>query len=153
MTANPLAGVIGGPISGALLGLHQLRLAGWQWMFVMEGAPAVLLAAVVLFTLKDDPQEAAWLAPEEKSWLIDSLAHERERHEVTAGGNIPAVILSLSWRIFLLIIVYFGLTSSAYGIILWLPNYIHSLTTLGGLQIGIVSVIPYVATAVAMVLT
>lgn len=151
MTANPLAGVIGGPISGALLGLHQLRLAGWQWMFVLEGVPAVILAAVVLFTLKDDPREASWLTSEEKNWLTDAVRRERDQHEAIGRGRLVAVVLSLGWRILLLTVVYFGLTSSAYGIILWLPNYIHSLTSLGGFGIGLVSVIPYIATAAAMV--
>jgi MFS transporter, ACS family, tartrate transporter len=150
MTANPLAGVIGGPVSGALLGLHQLGFAGWQWMFVLEGAPAVVLAAVVLMTLKDDPNEANWLATEERMWLTDILRREREQH-AAVGSGLRVAIMTLGWRILLLIVVYFGLTSSAYGLVLWLPNYIHSLTTLGGLGIGVVSAIPYIATAVAMV--
>src|SRR5438876_2414863 len=80
MTANPLAGVIGGPISGALLGLHHLGIAGWQWLFVLEGLPAVVLAVVVLFTLKDDPQQADWLKPEERLWLSTMLDQERVLH-------------------------------------------------------------------------
>jgi len=152
MTANPIAGVIGGPISGALLVLSQFGLAGWQWMFVLEGVPAVLLAGIVLLTLKDDPEQAVWLLPEEKSWLVGALDSERKEHKETAGKDLVSAILSLSWRVLLLIVVYFGLTSSGYGIILWLPNYIHSLTTLGSFGIGMVSVIPYVATAIAMVL-
>jgi MFS transporter, ACS family, tartrate transporter len=152
MTANPLAGVIGGPISGALLVLSQFGLAGWQWMFVLEGVPAVLLAGVVLLTLKDNPEQATWLMPEEQSWLIDALSRERTEHKKIAGADVRSAILGLGWRILLLIVVYFGLTSSGYGIILWLPNYIHSLTTLGDFGIGVVSVIPYIATAIAMVL-
>lgn len=153
MTANPLAGVIGGPISGALLGLHQFGLAGWQWMFVLEGMPAILLAGVVLFTLKDDPEEAHWLAAEERNWLVEVLRREREQHAAVDSNDIRTAVVRLGVPIFLLIIVYFGLTSSAYGLVLWLPNYIHSLTALGGLGIGLVSVIPYVATAIAMVFT
>lgn len=159
MTANPLAGVVGGPISGALLNLHQLRLAGWQWMFIIEGGPAVLLAVVVLLTLKDHPQDAHWLAPEEKRWLIDSLRHEAEQHtsatriqDWKSFLNFLKWLWPLSWRIFLLTIVYFGLTASAYGLILWLPSYIKSLSHLGNFGIGIVSVIPYAVTALAMVL-
>lgn len=152
LTANPLAGVIGGPISGGLLGLSRWGLAGWQWMFILEGVPAVLLAVVVLRTLQDSPSEANWLSPEEKSWLIDVLDREREEHRTLARADLRSAILGLSWRIALLIVIYFGLTSSAYGIILWLPNYIHSLTSLGGFGIGVVSVIPYIATAATMVL-
>jgi len=159
MTANPLAGVVGGPISGALLNLHQMRLAGWQWMFIIEGGPAILLAVVVLLTLKDHPQDAPWLKPEEKSWLIDALRHEAEQHtsatrirDWRSFLNFLKWLWPLSWRIFFLTIVYFGLTASAYGLILWLPSYIKSLSHLGDFGIGVVSVIPYAVTALAMVL-
>jgi len=150
MTANPLAGVIGGPISGALLGLHHLGIAGWQWLFVLEGLPAVVLAVVVLFTLKDDPQQADWLKPEERLWLSTMLDQERVLHAEVGAAEIWAAFLS--WRIWLLTIVYFGLTTSGYGLILWMPNFIHSLSDVSNFAIGIISVIPYVATAIAMVL-
>ena len=150
MTANPLAGVVGGPISGALLNLHQFGFAGWQWMFILEGVPAVLLAVVVLLTLKDRPQDAGWLEPEQRTWLVDALEHENWQQAVVSGNDVWAAFLN--WRVWLMTIVYFGLTASAYGLILWMPNYIHSLSSLGNLGIGFVSVIPYVATAAAMVL-
>ena len=150
MTANPLAGVIGGPISGALLGLHQFGIAGWQWMFLLEGAPAILLAGIVLLTLKDHPQQATWINEDEKLWLISALEEERRHQESIGRSDFWAAFLS--WRIWLLIVVYFGITTSGYGLILWLPNYIHSLSHLSNFGIGMVSVIPYIATAVAMVL-
>jgi ACS family tartrate transporter-like MFS transporter len=135
MTANPLAGVIGGPISGALL--------------ILEGLPAVLLAATVLFTLKDHPRDATWLEEHERLWLTVVLENEhRETVKVSRSDFWGAVV---NWRIWLLMIVYFGLTASAYGLILWLPSYIKSLSHLGNFGIGIVSVIPYVVTALAMV--
>jgi ACS family tartrate transporter-like MFS transporter len=151
MTANPLAGVIGGPISGALLNLHLLGVSGWKWMFLLEGIPAVLLAGVVWFTLQDEPKDAAWLDPDEKRWLVEALQQEREIHAHATRQNLLAAIVKLGGQILLLTIVYFGLTTSAYGLILWLPSYIHSLSTLGNLGIGFVSVIPYIATAFAMV--
>jgi ACS family tartrate transporter-like MFS transporter len=150
MTANPLAGVIGGPISGTLLGMHQLGIAGWQWMFVLEGFPAILLAGITFLTLKDHPQQATWLGPEERVWLAGTLEQERQQQKAVTRDDIWAAFLS--WRIWLLMVVYFGLTTSGYGLILWLPNYIHSLSTLSNVGIGLVSVIPYIATAAAMVL-
>src|SRR5215469_16100464 len=150
MIANPLAGVVGGPISGALLGLHQYRLAGWQWLFLLEGVPAVLLALVVLGTLKDYPQDAPWLDGEQKAWLILTL--ELERQQQVALKAVDFEDAFLDWRVWLMTIVYFGLTASGYGIILWMPIYIHSLSSLSNFGIGVVSVIPYIATAVAMVL-
>jgi ACS family tartrate transporter-like MFS transporter len=150
MTANPLAGVIGGPISGVLLGMHQMGIAGWQWLFVLEGLPAIVLALVVLFTLKDSPDQATWLRSEEKLWLVATLEQEHEQHAKITGSDAWAAFLS--WRIWLLTVVFFGLTTSGYGIVLWLPNFIHSLSTASNLGIGVISVIPYVATAIAMVL-
>jgi MFS transporter, ACS family, tartrate transporter len=149
MTANPLAGVIGGPISGALLGLNHFGIAGWQWMFLLEGAPAILLAIIVLLTLKDHPQQATWLSQDEKLWLVSALDEERQRQESVTRSDIWTAFRS--WRIWFLIIVYFGIATSGYGLILWLPNYIHSLSGLSNFGIGIVSVIPYIATAWAMV--
>src|SRR6266404_6151968 len=116
MTANPLAGVIGGPISGALLGMHQFGIAGWQWLFVLEGLPAVVLALVVLFTLKDSPEQATWLRSEEKLWLMATLEQEHEQQTKITGGDAWAAFLS--WRIWLLTVVFFGLTTSGYGIVL-----------------------------------
>jgi MFS transporter, ACS family, tartrate transporter len=149
MTANPLAGVVGGPISGALLNLRHFGLAGWQWMFIIEGFPAVLLAATVLFTLKDRPSDATWLEEHERLWLSAVLENEHQANSKISGSDI--VDAFINWRIWLLMIVYFGLTASAYGLILWLPSYIKSLSHLGNFEIGIVSVIPYLVTAMAMV--
>jgi len=149
MTANPLAGVVGGPISGALLNLHHFGLAGWQWMFIIEGVPAVLLAGVVLVSLKDEPGDATWLDEHERLWLIAVLENERQQHETVHRSDVWGAFLN--WRVWLLTIVYFGLTASAYGLILWLPVYIKSLSQLGNFGIGVVSIIPYVATALAMV--
>src|SRR5215467_9898475 len=77
MTANPLAGVIGGPISGSLLNLHGGGLAGWQWMFLIEGLPAILLGGAVFLTLSDHPHDAKWLVGEERTWLLETLERER----------------------------------------------------------------------------
>lgn len=149
MTANPLAGVVGSPISGALLGLHQLGIAGWQWMFLLEGIPAIILAGVVLLTLKDTPDQATWLSEHEKLWLMSALEEEHRHQSAVTRSDMGAAFLN--WQVWLLIIVYFGLTTSAYGLILWMPNYIHSLSSLSNFGIGVVSVIPYIATAAAMV--
>src|SRR5438552_4908877 len=78
MTAVPVSGVIGGPLSGALLSLNGLfGLAGWQWLFLVEGAPAILLGVIVLVYLPDQPETADWLSSAEKEWLVSRLAAER----------------------------------------------------------------------------
>jgi len=151
MTAAPLSGVVGGPISGALLGVHLAgSLAGWQWMFLMEGIPAVLLGGVTLAYLVDRPEEARWLCGDEREWLVETLRRERE---VTAGGAEDGAFAALrSGHIWMLALVYFGLNTVSYGVSLWLPTLIRSLSGVSNLMIGVLSAIPYVAAAIAMVL-
>ena len=148
MTAAPLAGVVGGPISGALLGLHlKAGLAGWQWMFLMEGIPAVLLGVAALAYLVDSPEGAAWLSGEERDWLLQTLRGESE--EVVANtGTFSALKMG---RIWMLALVYLGLNTASYGVTLWLPKMIKSLSGVSNLWVGVLSAIPYVAAALVMV--
>ena len=151
MTAGPIAGVVGGPISGALLGLHSQHISGWQWLFLIEGLPAVLLGIVVLVFLTDYPEAADWLNDEERACLIEILKSEQEPPSRNAA--LAEVFSAFTnWKIWLLIIVYFGATTCTYGLSLWLPNLIHNVSKAGNFGIGLLSTIPYIATAVAMVL-
>ena len=148
MTAAPLSGVVGGPLSGALLGLHNKGgLAGWQWMFLIEGIPAVLFGAVVLVYLVDRPAQARWLSAAERDRLLAALGNEPP-----VSGNLGVFSAMRNGRIWLLALVYFGLNTASYGISLWLPKLIRSLSGVSDLKIGLLSAIPYVAAAVAMVL-
>ena len=149
MTAIPLAGVVGSPLSGALLGLHGWKMAGWQWLFLLEGLPAVLLSFVVVFYLTDRPADAAWLPAEQRDWLVETLQREPRGNADIARSEAWAAFAS--GRIWLLIVVYFGLTACSYGITVWLPGMIRSLSGISNLVIGFVSAIPYVAAAYAMV--
>ena len=151
MTAAPLAGVVGGPISGALLSLHNRGgLSGWQWLFLIEGLPAIVLGAVVVYYLTDLPADADWLPSEQRQWLIDTL--EREQHTTSASGYSSAPRALLSGRIWLLTFMYFGMNTCTYGISLWLPTVIHSLSGVSNVVIGLLSAIPYVAAAISMVI-
>ena len=148
MTAAPLSGVVGGPVSGALLALHlRAGLAGWQWMFLMEGIPAVLLGVVTLFYLVDSPERAAWLSGEERAWLLETLGREQKVVPASAG-TFSALKMG---RIWMLALVYFGLNTVSYGVSLWLPKMIKSLSGVSNFTVGVLSAIPYVAAAVAMV--
>jgi ACS family tartrate transporter-like MFS transporter len=148
MTAAPLSGVVGGPISGALLGLHLSGgLAGWQWMFLMEGIPAVLLGGVALVYLVDCPEEAVWLSGDERDWLLGTLQREREEM-VLESRTFSALAMP---RIWMLALIYFGLNTVSYGVSLWLPKLIKSLSGVSNLTVGLLSAIPYVAAALAMV--
>jgi ACS family tartrate transporter-like MFS transporter len=150
MTANPLAGIVGSPISGALLGLSGKGLSGWQWMFLMEGVPAILLGASVFWALSDSPREASWLKGEEREWLLERLALEQQAESSLKKENLWQVLISP--RIWMLSMVYFGVSTTMYGLTLWLPSVIQSLSKLSYFVTGIVSALPFVVAAVVMVL-
>ena len=150
MTANPVAGVVGSPISGALLGMHGGGLAGWQWLFLMEGLPAIALGTAVYWVLTDGPATAKWLSEEERSWLLAELEREREANSGGASSGIWHAVTS--GRIWMLALVYFGVPACVYGVTLWLPSAIRSLSGLGYFSTGMVTAIPYLVTGVAIVL-
>jgi ACS family tartrate transporter-like MFS transporter len=144
MTAGPLSAVVGGPVSGVLLGLHgAARLAGWQWLFLLEGLPAVFLGVVVFFYLSDAPGEAQWLSSSERVWLAETLGREPR---ALKGSSLAAFRSGAVW---LLALVLFGVTTCTSGLSLWLPTLIHSLSTSSNLTIGILYALPYVAAALA----
>jgi len=142
-----LSGVVGGPLSGALLGLQgKSGLAGWQWMFLLEGVPAIGLGAIAWIYLVDRPENAAWLTPEQKSWLERVL--QNEKIEVAQSQGRGAIQV---WPILVLSLVYFGVNTVSYGVSLWLPTLIKSLSGMSNLAIGVLSALPYVTAAIAMV--
>ena len=156
MVANPLAGVVGSPVSGALLGLHGKGLAGWQWLFVMEGLPAMLLGISVLWILQEWPREASWLTEPQRFWLLRELEKQHSEDQIV-GETIKKPVRALwgvlaSGSVWLLSLCYFGVSTTMYGVTLWLPSTIRSLAGLSDLAIGAVATVPYVLTAIAMVL-
>lgn len=149
MAAAPLSGVLGGPISGALLNLQgRMGLAGWQWLFLMEGLPAILLGGVVLAFLTNRAEDAHWLTEEQRSWLLDKLKNEQAPVGAASGaGKFAAFGMGAIWA---LAFVYFGLNTVSYGMSMWLPNLIHSLSGVSNVLIGVLSAIPYLAAVVVM---
>jgi MFS transporter, ACS family, tartrate transporter len=150
MTANPIAGIVGSPVSGALMGLHGKGLSGWQWMFLLEGVPAIFLGATVLWTLSDTPQDAGWLKGEERTWLLEKLASERQPEALRGGSSFWQALIAQ--RIWLLSMVYFGVSTTMYGVTLWLPSVIRSMSGLSYFWTGVVAVLPFLVTVFAMVL-
>lgn len=149
MTANPISGIVGSPISGALLNLHG-RLAGWQWMFLIEGLPAIVFGATVFWVLADSPDEATWLRTEEREWLMEALAAERQADAGIGRASLWKAMFSP--KIWLLSVVYFGVSTTMYGVTLWLPTVIRALSGLSYFWTGVIAVIPFVVSTVAMVL-
>jgi len=148
MTAVLIAGVVGSPISGALLSLHAFGLAGWQWLFLLEGLPAIVLGLVVLRVLADRPADARWLDEVERSTLEacleeDALAGLREQHTV-----VDAIANGRTW---LLASIYFTIPLTSYGLGFWLPQMIKTATGANNFTVGLLTAIPYAAGAIAMV--
>ena len=151
MTAGPVSGVIGGPISGWLLDWnHRGGLAGWQWMFLLEAIPAILLGFAAWFFLVDSPAGAHWLSPAEKSWLLQTLNGEATSPSVVSTEH-PGLWF-VNARLWGFALIYFGLNTCTYGISLWLPTALQSLTGLPNFLLGLLSTVPYLAAAILMVL-
>ncbi|BBL79845.1 MFS transporter [Rubrobacter xylanophilus] len=150
MTAVAVAGVIGGPLSGWLLTFDGVfGLEGWQFLFLAEGIPAILLGFVVLAYLPDGPAQARWLEPEERRWLEETL--ERENEIKRTHGEHTLRRAMTNGRVWLLSLVYFGIVTSLYGISFWLPTIIEEFSGLEEFLVGLLSAIPYLAAAVGMV--
>jgi ACS family tartrate transporter-like MFS transporter len=147
MTATLIAGLVGGPISGALLSLHGAGgLAGWQWLFLIEGVPSIVLGLVVLRVLADRPEEARWLDEAERATLIACLREEAsaQRHETTRRA------LS-NRRTWLLAVVYFTIPVTLYTFGFFLPQILKAASGSSDFVVGLMSAVPYAAGAVASV--
>lgn len=149
MTAVLIAGVVGSPLSGALLSLQGFGLAGWQWLFLLEGLPAVILGFVVLRALPDGPHEARWLTATEKAALVSCL--DEDARAIKAEAQTTGRALG-SGRTWLLAVVYFTIPVTLYGIGFWLPQMMKTASGASDFLVGVLSAIPYAAGAIAMVL-
>jgi ACS family tartrate transporter-like MFS transporter len=151
MTATALAAIIAGPVSGAILGMHGLaHFSGWQWLFVLEGLPALILGIVVLRYLPDGPPTAAWLSDNERAALCARLEQERRLGSLDHRRSFAAAISNSN--VWILSIVYFGIVFGLYGVTFWLPQIIGGLGERSDFGIGMLSALPFIGAAVAMVL-
>jgi MFS transporter, ACS family, tartrate transporter len=151
MLAIPLSTVIGGPLAGVILGLDGWHgLHGWQWLFLLEGIPAILLGFVVLAYLTDAPEHASWLAPEQRDWLAAKMrAEHAAAHERHGVGLRAALLHPTVWQ---LGIILFACQTGSYGLTLWIPQIVQGLSGLSDLAVGMISALPYVAASVGMIL-
>ncbi len=149
MVAIPLSTVFGAPVSGALLQLHGFAgLRGWQWLFVLEAVPALILAVVTWFYLTDRPADAKWLQSDEREWLSRRLAEEQRQRE--AAHDISVWQALIDPKVLALALVYFGAVAANYGTAYFLPQIVKAFG-LSDLQTGFVSAIPYIIGSIGMV--
>lgn len=150
LTGIPMSGVVGGPLSGWIMthfgGVHGL--AGWQWLFLLEGLPTVLVGIVAFFYLDDKVADARWLSPAEKDRIERNLAAESRTHQLHSvkDGLTNPRILQLS-------AIYFFFTMGLYGVSFWLPSIVKASGVSDPLDVGLLSALPYLAAVVAMILT
>ncbi|VVE10198.1 MFS transporter [Pandoraea cepalis] len=150
MAAAPLSTAIGSPISAALLQMHGLAgLAGWQWMFVLEAVPALVLGVVVFFYMTDKPEQAKWLKDDERTWLVDTMRAEaasKARH--AAHGLLSGLT---NPRVLALSLIYFGTSAGLYTLGIWAPQIIKQLGV-SSMTVGLLNAIPPLLSVVAMIL-
>ncbi len=146
MAAIPLSFVIGSPIAGWILSHKWFAVAGWRWLFILEGLPAILLGAIAFFFLTDWPGEATWLAPKQRQWIEQKLQEEKPVSE-----QVITVWQALRSRIILLLasvtfLNYFALYSFAF----WFPTMLKRQSGFSDVHVGLLGAVPYLATFIAM---
>jgi ACS family tartrate transporter-like MFS transporter len=152
MTAAPVAVLIGAPVSEGLLALDGwLGLAGWQWLFLVEGLPAVVLGVIALVFLTDRPEDATWLPPGEKAWLSAVMAKERSARSAHHHGVSDLKVL-LNGRVLLICFIYFLNTLVTYGVFLWLPRILRDASGYRGWKLSLATSIPFAVALVGMVI-
>ena len=124
--AVPAASLIGSPVAGWLLGVHWLWLAGWRWLFVLEGIPAIVVGIVTFFYLTDWPAQARWLAPEERDWLTRELQMELQAKRKIREYTILDAFCDR--RVLWLIAAWFLSLTGALGSIYWVPTFVKRLS-------------------------
>jgi len=147
MTAIPLSALLGAPLSGWILqAVHYGELKSWQWLFILEGVPAVFLGVVVFFYLTDKPENAKWLTPEQRTWLMSQLSSEKKSSHLS---SLRDAVKSVD--VMLLAIVHMGFAVGSYGISFWLPQILKEYA-LSNQAIGLLSAIPYIVATFGMVI-
>ncbi|MDN4573184.1 MFS transporter [Pandoraea cepalis] len=149
MAAAPLSTAIGSPISAALLQMHGLAgLAGWQWMFVLEAVPALVLGVVVFFYMTDKPEQAKWLKDDERTWLVDTMRAEAAGKAGHAAHGLLSGLANP--RVLALSLIYFGTSAGLYTLGIWAPQIIKQLGV-SSMTVGLLNAIPPLLSVVAMI--
>lgn len=149
MAAIPVSNIFGAPLSGLILGVNWFGLAGWRWVFILEGFPAIILGIATIFYLTDRPKDAKWLAEDERAWISAEL--EREKELKKAQRNFSIWQAFRHRNIILLAAGYFCAVTAAYGFTFWLPTILKGLSGYTNLQVSLIAAVPYCAGLIAMI--
>lgn len=149
MFAIPISTVVGSPVSGFILNMDGIAgMHGWQWLFIIEAIPSLILTFFVLFYLPDGPKDARWLSQEQKVWLQSTLDAERSNRDML--NKISWKQSLLNGRVIALGFVYMGITVPLYGLSFFLPQIIKGFGGLSNVEIGFINAFPYLIGAIAM---
>ena len=149
LTAVSAAYVAGGPLSGGLLELDGFAgLDGWQWLFLVEGIPAIALGFVTLRYLDEQPADADWLEPDEREFLTAEVESERAQREALGGQRLSDALGS--GRVWLLGLIYFILLAAGFGLTFFVPDLVQDRTGFSDFEVGVLSAVPYGFATVAM---
>jgi ACS family tartrate transporter-like MFS transporter len=149
MAAAPISTARGSPISAALLEMNGIMgLHGWQWMFVLEAIPALILGVVVFFYMTDKPEKAKWLKDDERAWLINAMNEEAAGKGRDAKHSIARGLLNP--RVLALALIYFGTSAGLYTLGIWAPQIIKQLGV-SSMTVGFLNAIPPIVSVAAMV--
>ncbi|CAB3769265.1 Putative tartrate transporter [Paraburkholderia humisilvae] len=143
LAGSAFASVLSGPITGALLSVRGFGLAGWQWMFLIEGLFSVALCALCWFMLKSRPSEATWLTRDEQQSLEAAIAAEQDEREAARGGKLPVGALLRDPQLILFCLLYFAIQLTIYAATFWLPTIIRKMGSLSDFQVGLLNAIPW----------
>jgi ACS family tartrate transporter-like MFS transporter len=151
MLALPVCSIIGGPVSTYLLGVQWLNLAGWQWLFILEAAPAVIFGLITPFYLTDKPEQAKWLTAEERNWLINRLNEEVKAKKAHKAYTLRQAFTDRD--VIVLALIYFFWVTGFYGFNMWLPTIVKGLSgTFTNQTVGWIVAIPYLGSLISMIL-
>ncbi len=145
MAAAPLSTAIGSPISGALMELPQFAgLSNWQWLYIIEAVPAILLGLAVLKVLTDKPEQAHWLELEERDWLVSTLQSERTSAKSSYGAGLATALRTMhNPRVLALSLIYLGTSAGLYTLGLWAPLILRQFA-FSSIQTGWINAVPSV---------
>ena len=150
MAAIPISNILGAPLSGFLLGVNWHGMAGWRWLFILEGAPAIIFGIATFFYLTDWPHQAKWLPDDEREWITAEL--EKEKRAKTAT-HPQAIWKALKQReVIFLALAYFCMLTSFYGFTFWLPTIVKKLSGLPNILVALITALPYCVGLMAMLL-
>jgi len=148
MVAVPISNVVGAPVSGMILGIHWLGIAGWRWLFILEGIPAIVFGVVSIFYLTDWPRQAKWLPDDEREWITGELEREKRAKEEARHYSMWQALRNR--EVLLLTLAYFFIVTSQYGFNVWIPTIVKSMSGASNFTVTLIAALPYTAALIAL---